>query len=86
MADYQPATTIKADMSASSKCVKCGGEMQEGFIPDEGYGKRFVLRWVAGKPVENIIGSAKVWFKEKHLIQSFRCVNCGYLELYATGE
>ena len=70
-------------MAFITKCVKCGGEMQEGFIPDEGLGKRYVLRWVLGKPQENIIGSAKVWFKEKHYVQAFRCAGCGYLELYA---
>ena len=57
--------------------------MQEGFVPDEGYNKRYVARWVAGKPEKGILGSTKVWRKDQFSIQSFRCINCGYLEFYA---
>ena len=57
--------------------------MQEGFVPDEGYGGRHVAFWVAGKPEKGILDNVKVRRKEQYSIQSFRCTKCGYIEFYA---
>jgi len=71
-------------MSTSTKCPKCEGEMQEGFIFDAiSHGARRVSRWVAGKPEASFWTGTKIEGREQHFIQSFRCAACGYLESYA---
>jgi predicted nucleic-acid-binding Zn-ribbon protein len=71
-------------MSTPTKCPKCDGEMQEGFILDSAHGhSRLVLRWVVGKPEPSFWTGTKVAGKEQHPVQSFRCAKCGYLESYA---
>jgi hypothetical protein len=70
-------------MNATPKCSKCGEEMHEGFVPDEGYGTRYIARWVAGKPEQGFFGGTKVSGKEQYSIRSFRCSKCGRLEFYA---
>jgi predicted nucleic-acid-binding Zn-ribbon protein len=72
-------------MNTTPKCSKCGGEMQEGFVPDEDFSKRWVSRWVAGKPEQGLLGHPKVSGKQHYSILSFRCSKCGYLEFYAPG-
>ena len=59
-------------------------EMQEGFILGLAHGgARTISRWIAGKPEASFWTGAKSEGREQHLIQSFRCVGCGYLESYA---
>lgn len=70
-------------MSTANKCPKCDSEMQEGFILDESHGYHLTSSWVAGKPERSFWTGTKIHGKEKHPIQSFRCNQCGYLELYA---
>ena len=61
------------------KCPKSGAEMQEGFILEH----RLSVRWIAGKPEKSFLGDIKAAGEHRH-IESYRCVGCGYLELYAT--
>jgi len=70
-------------MSTPTKCPKCDGEMQEGFILDWTEGGRLASSWVAGKPEASFWMGTKIDGKEQHHIQSFRCTKCGYLESYA---
>lgn len=70
-------------MSTPTKCPKCDGEMQEGFILDSSHGSRLVSRWIAGKPEVSFWVGMKIHDKEQHQTQSFRCTKCGYLESYA---
>jgi predicted nucleic-acid-binding Zn-ribbon protein len=71
-------------MNTTPKCSKCGAEMQQGFVPDQGHdGKRFIPHWVAGTPEEGFFGSPKVRGKEQYSILSFRCTKCGFLDFYA---
>ena len=70
-------------MTSSIKCFRCDGEMQEGFILDATDGPQLVARWVAGKPEKSRWTGTKLKGKEQHLIHSFRCIRCGYLESYA---
>jgi predicted nucleic-acid-binding Zn-ribbon protein len=69
-------------MKAPSKCPKCGAEMREGFILDH----RLPSRWFAGKVETSILGNIKASGREQRQIESYRCVGCGYLELYASAE
>jgi hypothetical protein len=83
LSQVRPGTLLQ--MNESLKCSKCGGEMQEGFIPDEDLTKRWVAQWVAGKPEPGLGGYPKVSGKQHYFIQSFRCSQCGHLEFYALG-
>ena len=53
---------------AEPTCQKCGADMEPGFVVDHSYGTAAASEWIEG-PVE--------------ASHSFRCVGCGYLELYA---
>jgi hypothetical protein len=62
-------------------CSKCGGQMEEGFILDDGRNGASVTSWIAGKPEFGFFG-VKSADKINHQIVSFACVECGYLESY----
>lgn len=68
------------------KCVKCQGEMQEGFTLDNVYGGSVPSNWVEGPPVKSFWTGTKTAGKKHYRIRTFRCVNCGYLESYALTE
>jgi predicted nucleic-acid-binding Zn-ribbon protein len=53
--------------SEVKKCPKCGGEMEEGFLPG-------APRWKCGKPLFGIGG---------YRLIGYRCKNCGFVEFYA---
>lgn len=82
-----------SDKESKLQCPKCGGAMEEGFIPDAHYGGIGVTKWIRGEPVLHWSGSVKgppVNFlgglKDKdsiRTISSFRCDHCGFLENYA---
>lgn len=58
-----------------NKCPKCGGKFENGIIRDAA--DNFVvwkLTWAT---------STSDFSARQHEIESFRCVNCGYLENYA---
>ena len=66
------------------KCAKCGGSMEQGFIPDVGEPVRFA-HWHDGPPKKSF------WFgirinSQGLPIAAFRCSECGYLELYASND
>lgn len=77
-------------MTASVKCLKCGREMEEGFILDSthsgapGGGPVYFAqaKWVAGKPEGSIWSGVKWNDKEAYKIAAYRCPNCGLLELH----
>ena len=71
-------------MSGSSRvCVKCGGEMEEGFVLDNTHGARLQSGWVEGAPEPSFWTGLKLKGKEQIPITTFRCRRCGYLESYA---
>jgi len=63
------------------KCPKCGAKMQEGFLIES----KLPLRWMAGKPEGSVPGGTTAQGREQRQIESYRCVECGHLELYARG-
>ena len=65
---------------SNHKCPKCGADMQEGFTLEH----RLPVGWFSGKPERSLQGDIKPAGREHRYIESFRCVGCGYLELYAT--
>ena len=67
----------------SLTCPRCSGQMEPGYIVDEGYGTRTVAKWVAGEPERSMWTGLKMRGKEKLDVASYRCRRCGYLESYA---
>jgi len=53
--------------------------MQEGFLIES----KLPLRWMAGKSESSVLGGTKTRGREQRQIESYRCVECGHLELYA---
>jgi len=54
-------------MSEVKKCIKCGGEMEIGYLPG-------AFSWSAGKSLWKIRGPKR--------ILGYACENCGYVEFY----
>ena len=69
----------------STSCGKCGGRMEQGFIPDTRDNGSSVNVWVEGKPVKSFWGHIKTRGLRKLDIETWRCGRCGYLENYARG-
>src|SRR4051812_38394739 len=69
------------------KCSKCSGVMEEGFIPDFGHNEYVrPLKWIEGKPEKSFWRGTKVEDRRHTNISTYRCRECGYLELYAKEE
>ncbi|MDX1439295.1 MAG: PF20097 family protein [Rubricoccaceae bacterium] len=64
-------------------CLRCGGEMEEGFALDETHGGVKQSRWISGPPRKSIWTGLKLGGKRKLPISAYRCMNCGFLDLYA---
>jgi Zn ribbon nucleic-acid-binding protein len=62
------------------ECSKCGADMQEGFTIEH----RIPVRWISGKPEKSFLGDIKASGREHRQVENYRCVRCGFLELYAT--
>lgn len=66
------------------KCIRCEGEMEEGFVLDRGhYNAKMVDTWIEGKPVQSFWSGLKTSDRRQYQVRTFRCVECGYLENYA---
>jgi len=70
-------------MNSALKCVKCQGEMVQGFIPDYVEGAKYISSWVEGQPQSSVWAYTKVPFGGGIPIGAYRCKGCGYLEFYA---
>jgi predicted nucleic-acid-binding Zn-ribbon protein len=70
----------------SHQCLKCKGELEEGFIPTaQGGGANGISVWWKGAPRKvNHSPSAVGDGVPKRRIKAYRCIECGFLELYAT--
>jgi hypothetical protein len=68
-------------------CPDCGGEMVEGFILDMAYGGGVAPRWIKGRPQWSWWSGLKNRKEaECRAVETYRCVGCGLLKLYATVE
>ncbi len=67
-------------------CAKCGQWMQKGFIVEQNLTNYIPSVWVEGSPEPSFWTITKIAGKTKRLVVSYRCVECGYLESYATHE
>lgn len=67
-------------------CPKCGKQMQEGFILEQSLTNYVPSVWVEGPPEPSFWTVTQVFGKTKRLVDSYRCIGCGYLESYAVKE
>ena len=67
-------------------CSECGGEMQEGYIPDFTRGTARQSFWVEGAFEKDFWGFPKYKGKKTHRITAYRCENCGFIKLFAKGK
>jgi hypothetical protein len=66
------------------KCTHCGqGDLEAGFIGDQGERSNGYMRWVAGALERGIFGGARLMGRPKLAIAAYRCPNCAHLELFA---
>jgi predicted nucleic-acid-binding Zn-ribbon protein len=66
------------------RCPKCQKAMEEGHVPDVGYGQVTQAGWARGAPEQRrYFGGIKANPKEQLPLTAFRCPSCGYVELYA---
>jgi hypothetical protein len=72
-------------MSGDRRCPKCDNEMKRGFIADYTRSSVKVSRWVEGEPQTSAWVGADAPPEKTHLISTYRCTACGYLESYAPG-
>ena len=73
-------------MSSVARCSKCSGDMECGFLLDNAGGINLSKRWVEGLPEPSFWGGVKAFRKLKRVVKTCRCVQCGFLESYATAE
>jgi hypothetical protein len=67
-------------------CPKCNGKMEQGFLPDFGYGAVSLGSWHRGLPKRSILTGIKVIRSYKIPLAAFRCSLCGFVELYSNNE
>jgi Zn ribbon nucleic-acid-binding protein len=72
-------------MVEAVKCLRCGGAMEEGFIPDRGhYGiETAPTTWVEGEPETSFWSGLNTDDRRRYIVIINRCVQCGWLEQYA---
>jgi len=65
-------------------CVKCGKNMEPGFIADHGDGMTvWCCSWVEGTPERSFFTGHKTRGKRLYAVGTMRCTGCGFLESYA---
>jgi len=70
----------------TSRCPKCNGEMQQGFIIDRVQGGSLVSSWFEGAPKRSFWWGTSAPEVNRMPIGTFRCSACGFLESYARPE
>lgn len=66
----------------SKTCGKCGGRMEQGFIPEATRHSKGPSEWIEGVPERIWIG-LRLRGKRRLEVQTWRCQRCAYLESYA---
>ena len=66
-----------------AQCPKCNGPMRQGKAYADVWGWRVPLRWVMGRPAKSMWVGMSFDGAERSDMDSVRCMNCGFVELYA---
>ena len=70
-----------------SRCPKCDGEMEQGFMLDSTHGGQISSQWAAGVPEKSFWTRTKAVPEDTIIpVGAFRCASCGFLESYARPE
>jgi len=67
-------------------CPKCKNKMIHGFVPTYFHNNSENSHWCEGIPKKSFLGGVDSQSDINIPIGAFRCINCGYLELYAKEE
>ena len=75
-------------MMLDTTCPKCQGRMEEGWIMDSSGGAPVQTQWVQGgverKPILwGTFDEIVLQGKTRKPLTAYRCVECGFVELYA---
>jgi predicted RNA-binding Zn-ribbon protein involved in translation (DUF1610 family) len=65
--------------SAKHRCPDCGGSMERGFLLDG----RYQAQWMRGAHEKSLWTSTVFKGKERRLVETWRCSDCGFLKSYA---
>jgi hypothetical protein len=66
------------------KCTYCGsGQLEPGFLEGKTTG---YTRWIEGQLQLGPFGGARVVGRRRRAVNSYRCVVCGHLELFAASH
>jgi hypothetical protein len=68
------------------KCLRCGGSMQHGYIADRTFFGYDPEKWFEGDLVTGFCSGIEKSKSKPLRVSTCRCVQCGYLESYATKE
>jgi len=66
-----------------ARCPECGGEMEQGFIPDVAEGRTLQQQWVKGPPRKRWWAGILIKRGEARVVETSRCKDCGLLKSYA---
>lgn len=70
------------------QCPKCDSAMEQGSILSQA-GAAFLggsyeqQKWIEGTPVRSWLGALRTYGRQRRIVTSWRCANCGFLEFYA---
>ncbi|MDQ3805899.1 MAG: PF20097 family protein [Acidobacteriota bacterium] len=70
-------------MTDELKCPRCGGAMEEGFLPEYSRNGICETLWVAGQPEASAWTGLKTRDKRRYKTVTYRCGSCGRLESFA---
>lgn len=84
---YESRETGSPVMVEGTRCPKCGGAMELGFLLDQTDGGNTVFgyasRWVSGLMELRFWGGVKIRGRRFFRVSALRCQGCGFLEMYA---
>ena len=64
-------------------CLRCGSEMEEGYLLDETHGGYRATQWVEDPPEKSVWTGVRTRGHRRLPLKAFRCVRCGAVDLYA---
>ena len=67
-------------------CLRCGGEMEEGFLLEVTDSGKKTTKWVEGAPERSVWVGLKTGQRRVLPLKSYRCAACGFVDLYAPGR
>ena len=80
----------ESKLKESPKCLKCGSDMESGFILDLGHSAIYQGQWMEGEaePADKTFGfidsgGVKIKGHTRYAVTTYRCKECGFLESYA---